>query len=116
MKTRRWVLSGAAGLVVLAGMAAGAAEAELSVDALSRYVWRGQVLNDDASLQPSLTVDAGHGFSLNVWGSMRRFRDWRGIIENRSRGVPPDGAYISGSGSLSVSGSTPTRHLPFRWP
>lgn len=68
MKTRRWVLSGAAGLVVLAGMAAGAAE--LSVDALSRYVWRGQVLNDDASLQPSLTVDAGHGFSLNVWGSM----------------------------------------------
>jgi hypothetical protein len=62
----------AAGLAVLGGaraQEAAEAEASLSVDALSAYVWRGQVLNDEAVLQPSLTVAKG-GFSINWWGSL----------------------------------------------
>jgi uncharacterized protein (TIGR02001 family) len=70
MKTRRRIWAGAAGLVVLAGAVAGAAEAEVSADVVSQYVWRGQVLNEEASLQPSLTVGLPGGFSVNVWGSM----------------------------------------------
>jgi uncharacterized protein (TIGR02001 family) len=34
----------------------------------SAYVWRGQVLNDRAVVQPSVTVAKGP-FSLNVWGN-----------------------------------------------
>ena len=36
---------------------------------VSKYVWRGQRLTDDWSLQPSVTVGAG-GFSFNVWGTI----------------------------------------------
>ncbi len=43
-------------------------EAELSVDAFSAYVWRGQVLNEDPVLQPQWTISKG-GFALNVWAS-----------------------------------------------
>ena len=44
------------------------ASAALDVSALSAYVWRGQVLNDEAVLQPSLTVSKG-GFTLNWWAN-----------------------------------------------
>jgi len=42
-----------------------------SVDATiaSAYVWRGQVLNDEAVFQPSATITKG-AFSFNVWGSL----------------------------------------------
>ncbi|MCF7854819.1 MAG: MipA/OmpV family protein [Candidatus Pacebacteria bacterium] len=42
---------------------------ELGVDAVSNYVWRGQLLTDDPVLQPSVTVGY-KGFSLNAWGSI----------------------------------------------
>jgi hypothetical protein len=42
------------------------ASADLS--ALSAYVWRGQVLNDEAVLQPAATITKG-GFALNTWGN-----------------------------------------------
>ncbi len=42
--------------------------ATLDVPVLSAYVWRGQVLNDEPVVQPSLTVTKG-GLSLNTWGS-----------------------------------------------
>jgi len=50
-----------------------AADPDTSVDAevllISQYNWRGMVINEDLSLQPTLTV--GHrGFSFNVWGQM----------------------------------------------
>ena len=32
------------------------------------YVWRGQVINDEAVLQPAVTATKG-GFSLNAWGN-----------------------------------------------
>ncbi len=50
-----------------------AEDAAVSVDAevtlISQYIWRGMVLNEDLSLQPTLTV-AKSGFSFNVWGQM----------------------------------------------
>ncbi|MFH0908865.1 MAG: hypothetical protein V1929_08890 [bacterium] len=42
--------------------------ASLDLPILSAYVWRGQVLNDEAVIQPSFTVSKG-GFSLNYWES-----------------------------------------------
>jgi len=41
---------------------------ELDLPVLSSYVWRGQVLNDEPVLQPSLTVSK-YGFSLNTWAN-----------------------------------------------
>ncbi len=48
---------------------ASSVSASLDVPALSAYVWRGQVLNDEAVLQPSLTVEKG-GFAINWWGNL----------------------------------------------
>lgn len=42
--------------------------AELELPVLSAYVWRGQVLNDEAVTQPSLEVSKG-GFALNAWAN-----------------------------------------------
>jgi len=42
--------------------------ASADVGALSAYVWRGQVLNDEAVLQPAATITKG-GFALNAWGN-----------------------------------------------
>ena len=36
---------------------------------VSKYIWRGQRLTNDWSLQPSMTMGIG-GFSFNVWGNM----------------------------------------------
>lgn len=47
---------------------AAALSASLDVPVLSAYVWRGQVLNKDAVLQPTFTISKG-GFSINWWGS-----------------------------------------------
>jgi hypothetical protein len=44
--------------------------ADLSVSALTKYVWRGQELSRDSIvLQPSATVGY-KGFSVNLWGNM----------------------------------------------
>jgi len=36
---------------------------------VSKYIWRGQRLTNDASVQPSMTMGIG-GFSFNIWGNM----------------------------------------------
>ena len=46
-----------------------AAEATLDLPVNSAYVWRGQVLNDEAVFQPSMTVSAENGLSFNTWAS-----------------------------------------------
>lgn len=64
-------------LAAVAALGAGAARAEekdaasvsLDATAASAYVWRGQVLNEDAVLQPSLTASKA-GFTINWWGNM----------------------------------------------
>ena len=38
------------------------------INLLSAYVWRGQVLNNEAVLQPSATITKG-GFAINLWGN-----------------------------------------------
>ena len=43
--------------------------ASADVSVLSAYVWRGQVLNDEAVIQPAATVTKG-GFALNIWGNL----------------------------------------------
>lgn len=42
----------------------------LDLACVSKYVWRGIPVNDDAAAQPSLTVEHANGLSLNFWGSM----------------------------------------------
>jgi outer membrane scaffolding protein for murein synthesis (MipA/OmpV family) len=46
-----------------------AAEANLDLPVNSAYVWRGQVLNDEAVFQPSLTVSAENGLSFSTWAN-----------------------------------------------
>ena len=46
-----------------------AAEATLDVPLNSAYVWRGQVLNNEAVVQPSLDVAAENGLTFNTWAS-----------------------------------------------
>ena len=59
--------------VVMVQVPARAEEPKLSADAevllISQYNWRGMVLNEDLSLQTSVTLAYG-GFSFNVWGQM----------------------------------------------
>ncbi|MBI2566212.1 MAG: hypothetical protein HYV63_04160 [Candidatus Schekmanbacteria bacterium] len=43
--------------------------ASVDVAMFSAYIWRGQVINDEAVLQPSLTVEK-NGLSINAWSSM----------------------------------------------
>ncbi len=45
-------------------------EAELAVDVLSQYVWRGYALSDDnIVIQPSMTV-SHKGFAFNLWANL----------------------------------------------
>jgi uncharacterized protein (TIGR02001 family) len=43
-------------------------EATLEVALASAYVWRGQVHNNDAVIQPQITL-AQYGFSMNMWAN-----------------------------------------------
>lgn len=54
--------------VITAGLGADAADVNVDLPVLSAYVWRGQVLNDEAVVQPALNVVSG-GFGVNVWGN-----------------------------------------------
>jgi len=77
MVSKMKFVSAAVLMSTLAIVSARAAEAEeastvsatLDLPVLSAYVWRGQVLNDEAVLQPSLTV-AKNGFAINWWGNL----------------------------------------------
>jgi uncharacterized protein (TIGR02001 family) len=66
------IITLAAALILLVGMAAGpavAAEATAAVDFASAYVWRGLTFNDGFVIQPSIDVAAKNGFGVNVWGN-----------------------------------------------
>lgn len=72
-RSEKFVLGIAAiGVGLLVGRVRAAEEPAVSVNAdlpvLSAYVWRGQVLNDEAVFQPALNLSKG-GFGLNVWGN-----------------------------------------------
>ena len=46
-----------------------AAEATLDLPVNSAYVWRGQVLNNEAVFQPSVSVSAENGLSFSTWAN-----------------------------------------------
>jgi hypothetical protein len=73
MRTKAMVVAGTVGMALFCTAYCTLADeptvgATLEVNALSAYVWRGQVLNDEAVLQPALTVTKG-GFMVNAWGN-----------------------------------------------
>lgn len=61
------MLMAAAGILG-AGTAARGADVGVDLPVLSAYVWRGQVLNDEAVIQPALNVEKG-GFGVNIWAN-----------------------------------------------
>jgi uncharacterized protein (TIGR02001 family) len=65
--TGRIVMALFAGWVLAQG--AHAAEATVEAGVFSKYVWRGQVLNEDPVVQSSLNVDAGNGLSFMTWAN-----------------------------------------------
>lgn len=75
LKMRKKVLTIVAALVVgviciVSASAEEEPEANLSVAALSQYIWRGQELSKDSMvLQPSMTVGY-KGFSANLWSNL----------------------------------------------
>jgi hypothetical protein len=71
MTMRLPILCAVAVLFVLTPAAVGAEELTGSADVVldSSYVWRGQVLNDEPVLQPSLTFEQ-EAWSLTVWANL----------------------------------------------
>ena len=74
MRSKIWTRT--LGFVVMCGCLLGTATAQESIYSasgdvalVSKYMWRGQRLTNDWSLQPSMTLGAG-GFSFNAWASM----------------------------------------------
>ncbi len=61
---------GMASLLLLAGVAVAESDVGVALDVpvLSSYVWRGQTLNDEMAVQPSLTASAA-GFAINTWAN-----------------------------------------------
>ena len=57
-------------LVFTTALCAAARASDISVDVLSAYVWRGQVLNDEAVVQPAVTAETPFGLSLNAWANV----------------------------------------------
>ncbi len=70
----RTVWSAVAMMCALAGVVMAESDASVAVDVplLSSYVWRGQVLNKEAVVQPGLTGSMG-GFAVNAWSSMNLY-------------------------------------------
>jgi hypothetical protein len=60
----------AGALAFAAAPAAQAADVFLDVRVVSKYVWRGLEANQEAVVQPSLTVALPYGLSFNLWGNM----------------------------------------------
>ena len=56
--------------ILLSGAAALAADASLTLDVLSAYVDKGQIINDEAVFQPSLEVAGPFGFGFGAWASI----------------------------------------------
>lgn len=65
MKSRWTICAGLLAMVTIA-----MADSEITVDYGSSYIWRGQVLNSAAVVQPGMTVSTPIGLYLNAWGNM----------------------------------------------
>jgi len=61
---------------------------------VSKYIWRGQRLTNDWSLQPAMTLGVGN-FSFNVWGNM----DLAAVNPGDTSFIPEDPSAPAGSHS-----------------
>jgi uncharacterized protein (TIGR02001 family) len=68
-KNGGWLAFVVGAFCFVAPITAPGAEATVSLDIFSAYIWRGVTLNDGAVLQPSLDVALPGGFGINVWGN-----------------------------------------------
>ena len=66
--------------MVLASSTIWAADATLSMDVNSAYVWRGMTLNDEIVAQPSIDVTNG-SFGVNVWANYD-IGDYDGAVDD----------------------------------
>ncbi len=82
MKTMK-VLSGLVAVVMMAASAVYGADASLSLDVASAYVFRGTTFNDGLNLQPGMEVGGLGGLSVGVWGVLD-LDDYDGaVVENQ---------------------------------
>ena len=59
-------------MIMVAAMTAGivsAASVDTDIGVYSKYIWRGQVLDDQPVVQGGVTVSSTNGFYANVWGN-----------------------------------------------
>ena len=75
--------------------------AALDVPVLSAYVWRGQVLNDEAVLQPSLTVSK-NGFSINAWANYNAAGSYSGDNEGKFSEMDLTASYSYSAGPATL--------------
>lgn len=55
-------------MAVTPALATDGVNIDLNADFVSRYIWRGTVMNDGPNVQPSITLGM-KGFELGIWGS-----------------------------------------------
>ena len=77
---KRMLLGFIGAALLFTASSAVAAEAVLSGDLNSAYVWRGITFNDGAVFQPAIDVSHG-GFGVNVWGNLD-IDDYNGTLED----------------------------------
>jgi len=58
-------------------------EASMEVAVASAYIWRGQVINNDAVIQPQITLSQ-YGFSANMWMNYDISSNMTGVENNAS--------------------------------
>ena len=82
-----------AATVLTMGSGVYAAEASLSLDVASAYIFRGATFNDGVVVQPGLEVGGLGGLSVGVWGNLD-IDDYDGaVLENEFQEVDLYGSY-----------------------
>jgi len=87
------VLSGLVAVAMMAASAVYGAEASLSLDVASAYVFRGVTYNGGLNLQPGMEVGGLGGLSVGAWGVLD-LDDYDGaVVENQFQEVDLYGSY-----------------------
>ena len=76
-----------------------AVSVDISADYFSKYIWRGQNVNDTSVLQPNVSVGA-HGFTGSIWANID--------LTNQTRTAPDNaGEFSEIDYTLDYSSSVP---------
>lgn len=102
-RMRKALLVGVVGLCVGSAFAEEAAPVSASLDlpVLSAYVWRGQVLNNNTVIQPSLTVSKS-GVSLNTWANYNAAGEYSGDNNEKFSEMDLTASYSHSVGPASL--------------